>query len=77
MGQFPVIFPNETASNKVIVITGISAKEFSCIATNKVPNLHLINTSQCFPLYLYSTNSSDVKSDDSFQIKLFQKRIIR
>ena len=50
----PKIFPNENLENLVISVTGIGAsKGFSALITNAIPNLHLHDTGQCFPLYTY------------------------
>jgi len=50
----PKIFPNENLDNLVISVTGIGAsKGFSALITNAIPNLHLHDTGQCFPLYSY------------------------
>ena len=52
--QIPAIFPKHDTKNKVIFITGIGAgRKFSVLMTNCVPNLHLMDTGQCFPLYWY------------------------
>ena len=53
-GQSPRIFPIENLDNLVICVTGIGAsKEFSALITDVIPNLHLHDTGQCFPLYSY------------------------
>jgi len=50
----PKIFPNENLKNLVISTTGIGAsKDFSALMTDAVPNYHLHDTGQCFPLYTY------------------------
>jgi predicted helicase len=54
VGQMPKIFPNENLENLVISVTGIGAsKGFSALITDAIPNLHLHDTGQCFPLYTY------------------------
>jgi predicted helicase len=64
--QMPKIFPNAELENLVISATGIGAsKDFSAIISDSIPNLHLHDTSQCFPLYYYA------KPDES-EAKLFQ-----
>lgn len=53
--QMPQIFPHAGASNRVICVKGIGARSgFSAIITNAVPNLHIMDTGQCFPLILYT-----------------------
>ncbi len=52
--QMPKIFPNSELENIVISATGIGAtKGFSALITDAIPNLHLHDTGQCFPLYYY------------------------
>jgi len=52
--QIPKLFPTPQHKNMVIAITGRGAsKPFSAYATNTIPNLHLMDTGQCFPLYWY------------------------
>ena len=54
IGQMPQIFPNITAFNQVISITGRGAtKEFSALVTNEIPDLEMISKGQCFPMDLY------------------------
>jgi predicted helicase len=52
--QIPKIFPNELMKNLVICTTGVGAsKGFSALLTDSVPNYHLHDTGQYFPLYTY------------------------
>jgi predicted helicase len=52
--QMPKIFPNDAVKNLVISVTGIGAsKGFSALITDSIPNLHLHDTGQAFPLYTY------------------------
>ncbi|OSZ44447.1 damage-inducible protein [Alcaligenes faecalis] len=52
--QLPRVFPDAGAKNKVICLSGTGAQnEFSAIITDCMPNLHTIQTGQCFPLYVY------------------------
>lgn len=52
--QLPHIFPKPGIENFVIVVSGVGAsKEFSALMTDCIPNLHMHDTGQCFPLYLY------------------------
>ena len=51
--QLPKIFPN-SKQNFAISITGIGAtRDFSALMVNSIPNLHLHDTGQCFPLFTY------------------------
>lgn len=52
--QQPKLFPSPRHKNVVISVTGIGAsKTFSALVTDCVPNLHLHDTGQSFPLYWY------------------------
>ena len=56
--QIPKIFPNQNLENLVIYVTGIGAsKDFSALIIDVIPNLHLHDTGQCFPLYTYEKQS--------------------
>ncbi|MBK5944850.1 DEAD/DEAH box helicase [Halorhodospira halophila] len=52
--QMPHFFPTREHGNYVIAVTGTGAsKPFSTLVTDCVPNLHMIDSSQCFPRYWY------------------------
>lgn len=52
--QIPKLFPTPEHENIVISCTGVAdRKGFSVLATNQLPNMHLTDTGQCFPLYWY------------------------
>ena len=52
--QMPHIFPNAKVENLVICVTGIGARsEFSALMVDAIPNLHTLDSGQCFPLKLY------------------------
>ena len=54
--QMPQIFPNANTENRVICVTGIGASSgFSALMVDAIPNLDLVEKSQCFPLKLYET----------------------
>ncbi|MER9284719.1 DEAD/DEAH box helicase [Mesorhizobium australicum] len=54
----PRAFPKVVSQNSIICLTGpASGTEFSALLTDKVPNLHFMSTSQCFPRYLYDEKS--------------------
>jgi predicted helicase len=58
--QMPKLFPDANAENLVIDITGLGAtKSFSALITDCIPNLHLHDTGQCFPLYYYDEAPQD------------------
>ena len=66
--QMPRIFPNASAKNRVMALTGLGTpKEFSVIMTDVVPDLQVQANGQCFPLYLYENvieRALDVSSQD-------------
>ena len=52
--QQPRIFPSSDSKNLAICVSGIGAsKEFSALMVDTVPNLHFLDTGQCFPRYRY------------------------
>lgn len=52
--QMPRIFPNATAENLVIQVSGIGAKNFTALMSRHLPCLDNVEKGQCFPLYLYA-----------------------
>ena len=47
-------FPKSDTQNLAICVSGIGAsKEFSALMVDTVPNLHFLDTGQCFPRYRY------------------------
>ncbi|MDA8152639.1 MAG: N-6 DNA methylase, partial [Acidithiobacillus sp.] len=68
--QIPKLFPTASHKNIVISSTGIGARRpFSALATDCIPNLHLHDTGQCFPLYWYE-KVSDTKPGEVKQANL-------
>lgn len=54
VSQMPRIFPDPSASNLAICMTGIGAqKAFSVLMVANIQDMHFMHTGQCFPLYLY------------------------
>ena len=63
--QLPKLFPTPHHENLVICTSSIGDnKDFACIMTDCVPDLHLNQTTQCFPLYYYIEK-------DATQLSLF------
>ena len=61
MYQIPKLFPTTEHKNLVICMSSIGdTKDFSCLITDCIPDLHLIATTQCFPLYWYDNSDADV-----------------
>ncbi|MGH8995136.1 MAG: type ISP restriction/modification enzyme, partial [Acidimicrobiales bacterium] len=51
----PSLFPTPAHENRLIVASGAGALfTFSSLVVDAVPNLHLLNTNQCFPRYRYT-----------------------
>ena len=58
--QMPRIFPNAAAENLVIQVSGVGARAgFSALMSRHLPNLHTVDSGQCFPLYLYEDYKTD------------------
>ena len=52
--QMPRVLPTFGKRNLMVVVSGVGAgRDFSALVTDCMPNLHMHDTSQCFPLYLY------------------------
>ena len=62
-GQNEILFPKNNINNYVICVSGVGiTKDFTCIITDKIPDLELIGKSQCFPLYWYEENKNKQKT---------------
>ena len=58
------LFPTPEHENVVISVTGIgAAKPFSALVTDAIPNLHLHDTGQCFPMYWYEKMDKSKNGD--------------
>ena len=67
-GQFDDFFPTPKHKNRVICTAGVGAKSFSCLMTDVIPDLHVLESgTQCFPLYVYTKEERDE------QMTLFDK----
>jgi predicted helicase len=56
----PRLFPTPLHANVMIATTGAgAARPFSALITDVIPNLHLQDTGQCFPLYYYEPDDGD------------------
>lgn len=56
-------FPKSGIENYIISITGLGAsKGFSVLITNRLTNMHFLDTSQCFPLYFYEELNKNSRS---------------
>ena len=59
--QIPKLFPDSKLRN-TIICTSYSATGFSTLATNLIPDLHLIGDSQCFSLFYYEKQEKQNRS---------------
>ncbi|MCY4261537.1 MAG: N-6 DNA methylase, partial [Rhodobacteraceae bacterium] len=63
--KMPQIFPHADAENRLICVTGVGARAgFSALMTDAVPNLHTMDTGQCFPFWLYRKADQDELGDN-------------
>lgn len=70
--QMPRFFPNPSAENRAICVSGIGARNgFSVLMTNTVPDLQLQFNGQCFPMYLYADQDVEANSITSSNEDLF------
>ena len=64
--RMPRMFPRADAENLVISLSGPGTQRgVSCLMSGMIPDLHTIQTGQCFPLYLY--DQQDEESDGLFE----------
>lgn len=62
--QLPKLFPTSNHTNIVFCVTGIGAsKSFSTLVSDSLPNLHLLDTGQCFALYYYEKPDEEKTGD--------------
>ncbi|MFT4149543.1 MAG: DEAD/DEAH box helicase family protein [Paracoccaceae bacterium] len=60
VNRVPAMFPTPRHGNIVISSTGVAdRKGYSALVTDHVPNMHLTDTGQCFPLYWYERVGED------------------
>jgi predicted helicase len=58
-GIWSKLLPTKVSKNLIISITGIGgSKDFSPLITEFIPNLHLVENGQYFPLYYYEENNT-------------------
>lgn len=66
-GIFDKLFPTPTSENLLICVHARSgSKDFSCLITDKIPDLHYTGDTQCYPLYWYSELSERERKQDLF-----------
>ena len=60
------IFPNASSENLVIHTSGVGARAgFAALMLNSLPNLHHIDSGQCFPLRLFAENANQDNDSES------------
>ena len=70
--QMPRIFPDASARNRVICVSGVGARSgFSALMADALPCLDNIEKGQCFPLYLYDDPSIESENTESQTADLF------
>ena len=53
--QMPKLFPYSGAENLTIGVSGLGAKDFGCLMTNSITDLHVLDSqTQCLPRYVYT-----------------------
>ena len=57
--RLPLIFRDKDTKNLIIGITGVGAKDFSCLVTDRVPCVSFLAAGQCFPLYTTKKDKGD------------------
>jgi predicted helicase len=58
--QIPKLFPTSDHTNLVISANSADARRpFSALITDSLPDVHLHDSGQCFPLYQYRSGASD------------------
>ncbi|MEZ2624184.1 DEAD/DEAH box helicase [Paenalcaligenes hominis] len=79
--QMPRIFPNASAENLIIQVTGVGSRAgFSVLLSDKATDLHTLDTGQGFPLYLYEesvvSNEADLFSEVTTETGLVRRDAI-
>lgn len=63
VGPIADMFPSLQKNNIVICMSSVGdTKDFTCLITCFIPDLHLVATTQCFPLYYYEENKNKQRS---------------
>lgn len=63
-GQMREFFPTSDSENRLICTPSVGDKKaFCCLMTDAIPDLHVIETTQCFPLYWYEEDKGEGEID--------------
>lgn len=68
----PLCFPSDESENLIIIIPKGTARAFTVFITNVTPDLHVIDSNQCFPLYNYE-NGRKKQNITEYTLRLFQR----
>ncbi|CUI07676.1 FIG003033: Helicase domain protein [Janthinobacterium sp. CG23_2] len=70
----PKYFPDSSVKNLVICVTGVGAgKGFTALMTDVLPNLHTVDTGQCFPHKIYEDAlKKSVQTAGAVQSSIFE-----
>ena len=61
--QMPQLFPTNTTNNIIICVMGPSStKDYSCLISSNVAEMHYESNGICFPLYYYEENKNKQRS---------------
>ncbi|MDE6410631.1 MAG: DEAD/DEAH box helicase family protein [Muribaculaceae bacterium] len=78
LGIYSKAFPSKGLLNKIICVSGVGVNTgFSCIITDIIPDLGLIGSTQCYPLYWYEENKVQEQSLFDFGCESENKYIRR
>ena len=72
ISRMPQFFPRPDSENLVICIPDYFKGDFSVLVTNTLPDLHVLASSQCFPLYVY-THTGKVDNITDSTLTEYQK----
>lgn len=65
-GRLRSIFPTSSLDNVVMYCSGAGAsKGFSALVTKSTPNLHYLDSGQCFPMFWYEKNEQNKSNSQS------------
>lgn len=65
LNSIPQMFPDKNSQNMIICVPHTFTGEFSIIITDVIPDLHVVDTNQCFPRYVYDGQSKIDNIPDS------------
>ena len=68
--QQSAIFPTPETPNLAICVTGTgTSKDFSAFMVDALPDLSIVDKSQCFPLYTYAVQNGDEEEEENGSFK--------